>query len=442
MAYNRRPALLLCTLLLLLPAASEAGETRRYSVRLQGSEVGHAVLTYRRDSGGTTTYTHHSKLTSSRDGKTSERVLHEEVRVKDGVLLSAWAVRISGGQRQAVSARWDARAGAMVVRRGDRVERVPVDSAAGVEALFEAPRRLIESGSVGARRRVFDLPDGNLGWVILRQARDERGWAETEELGVRVRSRWAPGAALPDALDLVDIGLVYAAEGIEAGNDVGRMADLTGGSVVVEGTLVPGVRLRLSPPEDWPGLACADREVTLPAAGPLCGAGTDEAPTRRLQPSAGPQVRGLVARVKGQSITERAASLAQLIDGQLDPEVDGAGLWEAEPETALARGRGDCNEAAAVFLASAPLLGLDARRRTGLFQDPAEPTRLWPHTWVEVRTEKGWIRVDPSRGQAPAEGVYLDLGAGDSLAGQLRSVAPALRGAQVKVVGAPPPGTR
>ncbi len=408
-------------------------------MRLQGNRVGDAVLTVRRNAGNITTYTHHSRLSSVRDGVTSTRVLHEEVRVKDGVLLSAWAVRISGGQRQAVSAWWDARAGVMVVRRGERVDRLPVDSAAGVEALFEAPRRLIESGAVGARRRVFDLPEARLGWVVLRRPRDERGWAETEELGVRVRSRWAPGSSLPDTLDLVDIGLVYSAEGIEAGNDVGRMADLTGGSVKVEGTLVPGVRIRLTPRDAWPGVACATGELTLPATGALCGDGLEPSKETRLPPRAGAQVRALASRVKGKSPIERAASLAKMIDAHLDARVDGAGLWEAEPEVALARGRGDCNEATAVFLAAAPLLQLKARKRNGLLLDPKDPTRLWPHTWVEVRHDGHWLRADPSRGLAPAPGVYLDLGEGHTIAGRLRAVAPALRGAQVKVVGAPSP---
>ncbi len=440
MAYKAVQALLVSSILLLSPRGARAAELRRYVVTLQGQRVGEATLSVRGTPGRGLVYTHHSRLTTTRGGHSSVRILHEEVRVRDGILLSSWAVRIAGGERQAVSAYWDPKAAAMVVRRGEHVDRVPVGSPAGVETLFEAPRRLIENGSVGARRRVFDLPDAKLGWVVLQGAKDARGWAETEELGVRVRSRWTPGALLPDVLDLVDIGLRYTTEGIEAGGDAGHMADLTGGSVPVEGTLVPGVRLRLTPREAWPGVACAGREVILPAQGPLCRAGEEQPHAQGMPPIVGPHVEALVAQVHGKNALARARSLARTIDAHLEASVDGAGLWEASPEVALARGQGDCNEAVAVFLAAARLLRLEARRRVGLYLDPGAADRLWPHTWVEVRTRKGWVRVDPARGEAPARGVYLDLGDGETLAGRLRAVAPALRGARVKVVGAPPPG--
>ena len=87
-----------------------------------------------------------------------------------------------------------------------------------------------------------------------------------------------------------------------------------------------------------------------------------------------------------------------------------------------------------MFLAAAPLVHLTARRRTGLVVDPSRPHMLWPHAWVEVRDGKRWVRVDPSRGQAPATGIYLDLGDGSRIDARLRAIAPTLHGATVKVV--------
>jgi len=426
-----------------LASSSVAAESRRYQVRLAGAPIGTAVLTLQEGSRGFVTYIHHSELGASRGGAASgTRILHEEARVRDGVLVSAWAIRITGDSKVSVTAHWDARQSAMIVRRGGRVEKMHIDQTSGVEALFDAPRRLIESGAVGSTRAVFDLPDAKLGVVKLIRAKDSRGWAETEELGVRVRSRWTAGARLPDALELVDIGLQYQVEGIESGSDLGRLADLTGGAVTVEGTLVPGVRIRLDPPSAWSSLPCADRELLVPLEGPLC-TGMPRAETR-FAPlgGGGAGVRALAAEVQGKELRVRVASLAELVNRRLGVGEDreGAGLWEAAPEVALSHGRGDCNEAVAVFLAASEYLGIKARRRSGLVQDESDKSRLWPHAWVEVLIDERWMRVDPSRGEAPSRGLYLDLGDGGSTAGRLRGVAAALKGGTVKVVGAPPPG--
>lgn len=426
---------LVCISVLLTAARAGAAETRTYEVFLKGKRVGTAVLSVREDTRGVTTFAHHSRLRATRNGVSSERVLHEEVRSRDGVFISAWAVRITGDQKSAVSAWWDARAGVVVVRRGESIERIPTGNVAGVETLFDAPRRLIQNGALGARRRVFDLPDGRVGWVVLKSPRDENGWAVTEELGIRVRSRWAPGARLPDALSLPDVGLRYTAVGIESGADLSRIADLTGGVVTVRGKLERGSRVRLTPASGWPGLSCAGGEARLTASGAICRPSSGSGEVSRIAVGAGPRVRALVKSVKqGGDVIARAAVLSVAIESRLSPRVDGAGLWEANPEVALGRGSGDCNEAVAVFLAAAPLMGIDARRRAGLVLDPRDPDRLWPHAWVEVNHQGKWVRVDPSRAEAPATGIYLDVGDGATIAGRLRAVAPALHGARVEVV--------
>lgn len=432
-----RLALFPLLLSVVLAHAAHAGETRTFEVTFRGRPVGTAVLSVRDDPGGLTTYVHHSRLTSVRDGAKAERILHEEVRVRDGLFVSAFALREAGDDRLAVSAWWDARSGTILVRRGaGRLERVSPGDPAGVETLFDAPRRLIEAGAQGARRRVFDLPDAHVGWVVLEKARGPDGWAETNELGIRVRSRWAPGARLPDVMELPDAGLVYTATGIERGSRAAEPAELAGGGVKLEGTASPGAQVRLVPRDAWPGVPCAGSPVPLTDHGAICVMDESGPATR---PQAGPEVRALAASIAGGTPLERAAALAKAIDARLTERPGGAALWEANVEGALLRGAGDCNEAAAIFMAAAPLVKLQARRRTGLVADPDAPGRLWPHAWVEVRVGPSWVRVDPARGEAPARGLYLDLGDGERVASRLRAIAPVLRGARVEVVGAPQP---
>jgi len=69
----------------------------------------------------------------------------------------------------------------------------------------------------------------------------------------------------------------------------------------------------------------------------------------------------------------------------------------------LASGRGDCNEHTVLFVAMARALGLPARTAVGLvFANGAFFYHAWPEVWLG-----GWVAVDPTFGQVPADAAHL-----------------------------------
>lgn len=80
---------------------------------------------------------------------------------------------------------------------------------------------------------------------------------------------------------------------------------------------------------------------------------------------------------------------------------------------ALQSGRGDCDEAAAAFVALAQALGLEAAPVGGLvYANGAVGPGLYPHAWAQVRIGGRMVPVDPALGQAPADASHLALGSG------------------------------
>jgi transglutaminase-like putative cysteine protease len=72
----------------------------------------------------------------------------------------------------------------------------------------------------------------------------------------------------------------------------------------------------------------------------------------------------------------------------------------------LRRGVGDCTERAALYVAAARAVGLEARQVAGGLLDEG---RLRPHAWAEARIGERWVAVDPSLAQAPADAARLPL---------------------------------
>ena len=297
-----------------IPQAARASETRHYRVVFRGHQIGTSLLSVRTDPGGLTTYVHESHLSATRDGKTVWTTLHEEVRLRDGVFRSAWAVKETGDTRHVVRAHWDPSAGVVWVSKDGNETAVPAGDPAGLETLFDAPRRLVRSGAVGAKRRVFDMPEGKVGWVVLRKTRNAGGWAETEELGIHVRTRWADGAKLPDVLSLPDLGLVYTTTQVATGAGAAQPEDLTGGGVKVVGRLSaslqgaapapgglaraglpgpPGAAHRQRRPLPGPGRRRRHRLAPLPRRAPGPGDGPGPAhPGHGDGPGPGPRPAG------------------------------------------------------------------------------------------------------------------------------------------------------
>jgi len=76
-----------------------------------------------------------------------------------------------------------------------------------------------------------------------------------------------------------------------------------------------------------------------------------------------------------------------------------------DPETVLLRRRGDSSDRAALFVAMARSLGIAARPVAGLL---TSGERLRYRAWAEVWLD-GWMPVDPTLGQVPADGGHFRL---------------------------------
>jgi transglutaminase-like putative cysteine protease len=76
-----------------------------------------------------------------------------------------------------------------------------------------------------------------------------------------------------------------------------------------------------------------------------------------------------------------------------------------DPEAVLLRRRGDSSDRAALFVAMARSLGIAARPVAGLL---ATGGRLRYRAWAEVWLD-GWVPVDPTLGQFPADGGHFRL---------------------------------
>jgi len=82
-----------------------------------------------------------------------------------------------------------------------------------------------------------------------------------------------------------------------------------------------------------------------------------------------------------------------------------------------ARRAGDCNEHTVLFVALARAVGLPARTAAGLvYLDGTFYYHAWPEVWLN-----GWVAVDPTFGQFPADAAHLRLTVG-GLARQLELV--------------------
>ena len=66
--------------------------------------------------------------------------------------------------------------------------------------------------------------------------------------------------------------------------------------------------------------------------------------------------------------------------------------------------RGDCNEHTVLYVALARAIGLPARTAVGLVHVRG---RFYYHAWPEIRAGDGWVAVDPTLGQFPADASHI-----------------------------------
>lgn len=86
----------------------------------------------------------------------------------------------------------------------------------------------------------------------------------------------------------------------------------------------------------------------------------------------------------------------------------------------LRTGEGDCNEHTALYVSLARAVGIPARIAAGLVYAPAIGEAFYYHAWPEVRIgpiaadgAAGWVPVDPTFGQFPADATHLKIVNGD-----------------------------
>ena len=86
----------------------------------------------------------------------------------------------------------------------------------------------------------------------------------------------------------------------------------------------------------------------------------------------------------------------------------------------LRSGKGDCNEHTALYVSLARAAGLPSRIAAGLVYSARVGEAFYYHAWPEVRIGPtgadglpGWVPVDPTLGQFPADGSHLKLVTGD-----------------------------
>lgn len=81
----------------------------------------------------------------------------------------------------------------------------------------------------------------------------------------------------------------------------------------------------------------------------------------------------------------------------------------------LRSGRGDCNEHTALYVSLARAAGIPARIAAGLVYSDRLGDAFYYHAWPEVELggPTGWVPIDPTFGQFPADATHLKVVTGD-----------------------------
>jgi transglutaminase-like putative cysteine protease len=132
---------------------------------------------------------------------------------------------------------------------------------------------------------------------------------------------------------------------------------------------------------------------------------TPEPLIQSRDPRIGAQARQVIGRERS------PARVAQLLTHWVARSIHRAPAGAMSVPSAvkvLAVGRGDCNEAATLFVALARSAGLPARTVSGLIY---LNNRFYYHAWAEVYLSD-WIAVDPTFDQFPADAARLRIATG------------------------------
>jgi hypothetical protein len=150
--------------------------------------------------------------------------------------------------------------------------------------------------------------------------------------------------------------------------------------------------------------------VPLPAPG---AGGPDTAPTLSIQ-STHPEIVARARDVVGDS-TDRLEVARKLLDFVYGYVQKVPTMGIPDGLTVLRTGRGDCNEHTALFVSLARAVNLPARIAAGLVYSDRLGNAFFYHAWPEVDFggSVGWVPVDPTFGELPADATHLKLVTGD-----------------------------
>lgn len=112
-------------------------------------------------------------------------------------------------------------------------------------------------------------------------------------------------------------------------------------------------------------------------------------------------VRAVVREVRGESDLDRLHALSAVIRDQVAYEI-GVSHPDWTAETALAEGRGVCQDHTHIFLAAAREMGFPARYVSGYLMLDDRVMQDASHAWAEAYVEGlGWVGFDISNGISP-----------------------------------------
>lgn len=165
---------------------------------------------------------------------------------------------------------------------------------------------------------------------------------------------------------------------------------------------LPDVAASLTTP--WQAVARGDiQTVKGPIAGRPPGAGDTVRASDRRPPSA-PRLSIDARRIARSDTSDAAAAVARLVAWISSSVVPGSPTI-GDPELTLIRRRGDSSNRAELFVAMARSLGIPARPVAGLLVSGGRfRYRAWAEVWLD-----GWVPVDPSLGQVPADPGHIRL---------------------------------
>lgn len=127
-------------------------------------------------------------------------------------------------------------------------------------------------------------------------------------------------------------------------------------------------------------------------------------------------VQDLAARIGGatEGDRERVKRVVEVLYGGLDKH---SNRNADNASTVLRNQAGDCTEHTLLGVALCRALGIPARELSGVVYVDDNQRVFGHHAWVEVYLEGGWMAVDPTLGQFPADAAHILLGRERDLSG-------------------------